>query len=869
VRAGPSNAIGFLVGSTGTVWGFGYSGLVSTSSAQIGNGSYVTRARPTMVLAKDASGSVDGGNWYLDLDTNNVDTIPAALVPSAVGLTRLYGSDSGLSLDATMKYKSADYGKRVNNYVFARVPPAFFNYVQTAPGTWTIAQMKAKAGSEPVLAQLTPSGWTNVQGQLLAYSQSTANAAGAGVNILNGINATVIPGARFCIGYGENSGSMLSFQSLSEVLVLEGASSSVGGVPCVLTGLYLEGPPSSTSGTTVAFNSSVVGLSPTGSVQFQDGSSALGSAVTLTTSSDAVGTGSISTALLTVGEHSISANYSGDSQNAAASAAIPVRHTVVNATPGQTQTSLAGPTSSDEGSEVAFTATVAGNQVTGTVQFKDGATNLGAAAPLVGGVATLRISTLALGSHSIVAAFVSDNTAANAASTSSAVAHTVYSAFTTSVSLTSNSSTISSGSPVTLTATVTGSNPTGTVIFRDGATSIGSATLVNGVASITASSLDAGEHVITAEYSGDSNNQGVTSVAIFQQVSAPSVFAANPASLEFGGQSMNTTAPALTVTFTNGTTSPATISAVTASTYFAVTHNCTSLAAGASCTASVSFTPTAQGSLNGTVTVTSSAGTTTVPVTGTGEKSLVTHYYRSILRRAPDTGGKAFWDAEATRVQALGVNVNEVWFAMAGSFYFSAEYLAFNRDNAGFVTDLYGTFFNRPPDTGGFSDWTTQLAAGMPREVVLASFMFSSEFAAFTQGIFGPASTRKEVDTVVDFFRGLLARLPDDGGLNFWVQQFRAAQCQGGAAVNAQVESISSQFALGSEYTARSRSNSQYVGDLYNAFLRRGGDLGGVQFWIGEITTAARTRENVRQAFVASPEFQARVAAVIAQGCLQ
>jgi hypothetical protein len=41
-----------------------------------------------------------------------------------------------------------------------------------------------------------------------------------------------------------------------------------------------------------------------------------------------------------------------------------------------------------------------------------------------------------------------------------------------------------------------------------------------------------------------------------------------------------------------------------------------------------------------------------------------------------------------------------------------------------------------------------------------------------------------------------------------------------------------------------------------------------VQFWISQITSGARTRENVRQAFVASPEFQARVAAIIAQGCL-
>jgi hypothetical protein len=57
------------------------------------------------------------------------------------------------------------------------------------------------------------------------------------------------------------------------------------------------------------------------------------------------------------------------------------------------------------------------------------------------------------------------------------------------------------------------------------------------------------------------------------------------------------------------------------------------------------------------------------------------------------------------------------------------------------------------------------------------------------------------------------------------------------------------------------------VGDLYNAFLRRGGDLTGVQFWITETASGARTREQVRMAFRDSAEFQARVNAIIQAGC--
>ncbi len=156
----------------------------------------------------------------------------------------------------------------------------------------------------------------------------------------------------------------------------------------------------------------------------------------------------------------------------------------------------------------------------------------------------------------------------------------------------------------------------------------------------------------------------------------------------------------------------------------------------------------------------------------------------------------------------------------------------------------------------------------MPREVVLVSFMFSSEFQSFTQAIFGNVVARKEVDTVVDFYRGLLSRLPDDGGFASWVGQFHTAQCQGAGAVYATVESISSGFANSGEYANRNRTNAQYVGDLYNAFLRRGGDLGGVQFWINELTTGARTRAKVRQDFISSPEFTNRVNAIINEGCV-
>jgi hypothetical protein len=99
----------------------------------------------------------------------------------------------------------------------------------------------------------------------------------------------------------------------------------------------------------------------------------------------------------------------------------------------------------------------------------------------------------------------------------------------------------------------------------------------------------------------------------------PSTVQANPSALNFGSEVTGTTSPAQSVTVTNPTGSAATVSSISTTGDFAQTNNCgTSIAAGGSCTANVTFSPTAAGAQSGTLAVNAGGVTDTVALSGTG-----------------------------------------------------------------------------------------------------------------------------------------------------------------------------------------------------------------------------------------------------------
>ena len=518
IAAGPNRSFASTEG--GPVWAWG--GIAVSSlilDGALGDGTFASRLRPVLVLREEeGNGNLDGNKWYLDLDAAAADDLPASALRSIVPVAQLSGSAQSLSLSAGINFRLSDYGKTVGTFVIGKVPAAFFDQVKTAPSL-TKARVEALAKSgEPILVQLTPLGWTTLSGQLIALTTGVVNANGAATNILNGIDIRPIPGARFCVGYGESGVSMLNAHTLADVLSLEGATATVQGLPCVLSGVYVSGPPTSKQGTQVTFTSTVVGLSPDGSVQFIDGVNALGGPVSGTPRSEAVATASLTTSGLVAGAHSIGARYLGDARNAARETEIPLLHTVAAPMAG-TSTSITGPVSSTIGDAVLFTAVVTGDNPSGTVQLHEGGAALAGPAALLEGTATVILSGLPLGTHGIDASYSGD--ARNAPSVSNILSHSVFSEPGARVELATSANPVAEGAPLDLTVTVFGSNPQGEVVFRDADAVLGRAALVNAVAQLRVPSLAAGSHVLRADYAGDGSHQPASSPALFQQVSAP------------------------------------------------------------------------------------------------------------------------------------------------------------------------------------------------------------------------------------------------------------------------------------------------------------------------------------------------------------
>jgi Bacterial Ig-like domain (group 3) len=264
-------------------------------------------------------------------------------------------------------------------------------------------------------------------------------------------------------------------------------------------------------------SSATSGPVPTGTITYEDGSTVL-AAVSLTN-----GQATYTTSSLSLGNHFITAAYSGDSNYPPGSTTL-VESVLYDST--ATIASSANP--SVFGQPITLTATVSpvspgSTTPTGSVTFSYYTHFLGTVT-LSNGQASITVTNLSVASHLIQATYSGDLFYAPSTGTLNQVVGRA--STTTALSSSLNPST--SGQPVTFTATVTvnapgAGIPNGIVNFMDGNTLLATVTLnSSGIATYTTSTLSVGSQNVKAVYGATSpwNFNSSASAVLVQVVNA-------------------------------------------------------------------------------------------------------------------------------------------------------------------------------------------------------------------------------------------------------------------------------------------------------------------------------------------------------------
>lgn len=258
------------------------------------------------------------------------------------------------------------------------------------------------------------------------------------------------------------------------------------------------------------------GHTPSGLVTFSEGASVLAAMAP-----DASGKAIFTTATMTPGPHTVVASYPGDAMDAP-SASLPVVENVDMATTAITLASSANP--AQAGAALTLSAAVSGNGAMpgGTITFMDaagGGTVLGTVAASASGTATLTLTSLSPGIHTLTAAYSGDTN--DSASNSPALMQQV--ALSSLVSLGTSSNPAMLGDAVTMRVAVSNgvptAPPTGSVTLTDGGKAVATLPVdASGVATFTVPAPSLGQHAMLAAYAGDSQNGPAASTPLIQQV---------------------------------------------------------------------------------------------------------------------------------------------------------------------------------------------------------------------------------------------------------------------------------------------------------------------------------------------------------------
>ncbi|WP_430336032.1 Ig-like domain-containing protein [Rhodococcus sp. ACT016] len=286
----------------------------------------------------------------------------------------------------------------------------------------------------------------------------------------------------------------------------------------------IAGPAAAKNGTPITLTANVSPAAGGGTVQFRDGDTVLGDAVTVVG-----GSATINPTFTTDGDHSITAEFSGSAGYLGSTSAAKIVKVTTDAPPDEiTTTTVTTPAHAKVGQNVNLTAKVDPAGSGGTVNFvvDDGAP----IASMVGtdGVAVASYTFTSTGTHKVVAKFTGG--AGFAPSTSRAFPVSVTVPEPADVDTTTTLApigTVEKNVPVVLEARVGPAHAKGKVQFRIGDALIGGPVdVVDGVATLPTTFVNSGTYHVTAEFVGSTGFSD--SAAAPQTLTIPDATGPNP-----------------------------------------------------------------------------------------------------------------------------------------------------------------------------------------------------------------------------------------------------------------------------------------------------------------------------------------------------
>lgn len=151
------------------------------------------------------------------------------------------------------------------------------------------------------------------------------------------------------------------------------------------------------------------------------------------------------------------------------------------------------------------------------------------------------------------------------------------------------------------------------------------------------------------------------------------------------------------------------------------------------------------------------------------------------------------------------------------------------------ITAFYKNILGREPDAGGLAYWQAQVESG---QIQLAEVVSSFTTSAEAQAVVQP---------IIALYQAAFGRTPDTGGLQYWV-----AQMQGGLSLS----DVTQAFAQSSEFASvAGTSSTQFITALYQNTLGRAPDAGGLAYWVEQAANGS-SPASLLASFTASAEGQ-------------